>query len=77
MFTEALAAHIAAAKGANEVEEYCVCVAVHVRPLIDIELLAGSQNCLTTVSNAPQVSPLRSSLSFYELLIRFLSATYE
>lgn len=47
----------------KEAEECCVCVAVHVRPLIDGELYDGCQNCLTTFPKEPQVLPLKNSNS--------------
>ena len=36
-------------------DECSVCVAVHVRPLIDSELLDGCDSLLTTTPNQPQV----------------------
>ena len=39
----------------QEADECSVCVAVHVRPLIDSELLEGCDSLLTTNSQTPQV----------------------
>ena len=39
----------------QNVDECSVCVAVHVRPLIDSELLDGCDSLLTTTPDQPQV----------------------
>lgn len=39
----------------HNAEECSVCVAVHVRPLIDSEVLDGCDSLLTTTPNQPQV----------------------
>ena len=45
------------ARGGGAPEEECsVCVAVHVRPLIDIELVDGCQECLKVTPGVPQAS---------------------
>lgn len=43
------------ARRSDEADECCVCVAVHVRPLIDSEVLEGCQSCLTTFAKQPEV----------------------
>lgn len=40
----------------QESDECSVCVAVHVRPLIDSELLEGCDALLTTTPQQPQVT---------------------
>lgn len=40
-----------------ETEECCVCVAVHIRPLIASELAEGCQTCLQGAPSKPEVPP--------------------
>lgn len=53
--TEALPA-VPALASQQEADECSVCVAVHVRPLIDSELLEGCDALLTTTPQQPQAS---------------------
>lgn len=46
---------LAAAAADQEADECSVCVAVHVRPLIDSELLEGCDSLLVTTPQQPQV----------------------
>ena len=59
-------AMLAAAAAEQEADECSVCVAVHVRPLIDSELLEGCESLLATTPQQPQVCsadlPLTSGL---------------
>ena len=59
-----MAEAIPAAPGAQEQEadECSVCVAVHVRPLIDSELLEGCDALLKTTPQQPQVRVLDLAL---------------
>ena len=53
--TEALPTAAPAAVPEQEADECSVCVAVHVRPLIDSELQEGCDALLTTTPQQPQV----------------------
>eukprot|EP00803_Ostreobium_quekettii_P004619 evm.model.scf_3423.1 EVM.evm.TU.scf_3423.1 scf_3423:4192-12887(+) len=48
----------------QEGEDCAVCVAVHIRPLIDSEIVAGCQACLKVTPGAPQISCLSKSFTF-------------
>jgi len=50
--------------GGHEEEDCAVCVAVHIRPLIDSEVVAGCQACLKVTPGAPQISCLGKSFTF-------------
>ena len=58
----------------NESDECSVCVAVHVRPLIDSELLEGCDSLLTTTPQQPQVC--KADLSRLDMRLNSL-ATYK
>ena len=49
---------VAAASPAIEANADAVCVAVHIRPLVDAELAQGCQPCLTVTPGQPQVGYL-------------------
>ena len=49
------AAHNNRAAQKAESEECCVCVAVHIRPLIPTELAEGCQACLQPTPGRPEV----------------------
>lgn len=45
---------VAAPSPASESSHDAVCVAVHIRPLVDAELAEGCQPCLTVTPGQPQ-----------------------
>ena len=65
MEEEQVAARPQTAGPANaEEEECCVCVAVHLRPLIDSELSEGCQECLVVESPDQPVVRCRPAAAF-------------